>query len=147
MPRVMLAKCAEAAAFRKAFPKRFGDIYTAEEMDQADTAAPPAQAAPTARERAAARVQQVTAAPETPAADPATGEVIEAEVREAPLGDHSTADTVTSETPGTEDAPTNASTNGQCPSMSGTDFGLSVQCRREVGHPGSHKTPDQSWPH
>ena len=37
MPRHMLAKCAEALARRLAWPKRFADLYTPEEMAQADS--------------------------------------------------------------------------------------------------------------
>ena len=63
MPRVMLAKCAEAAAFRKAFPKRFGQVYVPEEMQQADAAAAatPIQATVTShRDRIAAQAAALT---------------------------------------------------------------------------------------
>jgi phage recombination protein Bet len=35
-----IAKCAEAQAFRKAFPRHFGQVYVNEEMEQADTKQP-----------------------------------------------------------------------------------------------------------
>ncbi len=61
MPHNQLAKCAEANGLRKAFPRVFGSVYIADEVQAGPIVEgearelPPAEARPTARDRIAAR--------------------------------------------------------------------------------------------
>jgi phage recombination protein Bet len=59
MPHTMLAKCAEALALRKGFPRQLAGLYAKEELDQAERSAPP-MTTPTATVEAGAVVNTET---------------------------------------------------------------------------------------
>jgi phage recombination protein Bet len=146
MPRVMLSKCAEAAAFRKAFPKRFADVYAPEEMAQADRAETARPVGPTARERAAERraaIEAQTTGSGTPP-PPDAG---------SPAGSNGPATEPEADTPTASGSPqTGEPIEGeysevqpvQCNAES--PYEGNARCRMTAGHDGMHKSSSkESW--
>lgn len=133
MPRVMIAKVAEALALRKAFPydpeRREGigaDVYTADEMAQADRPEAVRPVQPTLAERAAARAAIVV----EPTTQEASSEPADApEVAETDEGSPGGATE-----PVAAPTPSGAAVEGLCGNAS--PFGDGGSCGLPAGHTG-----------
>lgn len=123
----MAVKVAEVMALRRAFDVSAPVIEERWDMDTVPDPAP----APSLDDRIAQRSQRVTTS--APTAVPA-GEGVPEPAADVAVGSGDIVDAVAVEVP------------VQCPSLSDPALGEPVQCRREQGHKGIHRTPDQSWP-
>ena len=121
MPRAMLSKAAEAAAFRRAFPKRFGGVYEATEMAQADSDM--ADRPTSAKSNAAHRRAAIMATTEVVRAPDDSEDAVVVEVVPAPT--------------------TASAIPQQCEEI---DPFVNERCRKENGHKGAHRSTSATWP-
>lgn len=122
MPRAMLSKAAEAAAFRRAFPKRFGGVYEATEMAQADSDM--IERPSTAKDNAANRRAAIMATTDAARALAGSEDAVVVEVAPTP--------TAASAIP------------VQCESVDPYDN--AERCRKESAHKGAHRSSSATWP-
>lgn len=143
MPRNQLGKCAEAAGFRRAFPRRFGQVYAPEEMAQADAAPVAVTPVLTARERAQARLAAVVATDAPGIAPEPAGEVPVAQAASPAVSDEPDTPAAPGEV---AVGPSVAASPDITRCEATSPYEGHEQCRREAGHEGLHKTSGkESW--